>query len=63
MPQTEAEGDWWFNLRTHAVEHGPGSPAKDRMGPYATRADAERALQTARERNEAWRRAEDADDD
>ena len=57
MPETD--GDWWFNLRTQAVEHGPGGPGKDRMGPYATRADAEQALEKARERNEAWRRADD----
>jgi len=31
-----------------------GCANKDRLGPYATRAEAERALQTAAERNEAW---------
>ena len=62
MSEDAAQGDWWFNLRTQTVEHGPGSAAKDRMGPYATRADAEHALDRARERNEAWRRADDDDD-
>lgn len=55
----EGENLWWFNLRTQAVEHGPGDPNSERMGPYATRAEAESALDRAKARNEAW----DADDD
>jgi hypothetical protein len=33
--------------------------AVDRLGPYATREEAERALETVEERNKAW----DDDDD
>ena len=36
------------------VEGEDGCPNKDRMGPYATEAEAAGALQRAAERNEAW---------
>jgi hypothetical protein len=55
----EGEDLWWYNLRTQKVEQGPGDPNSVRMGPYATRAEAESALDRARERTEAW----DAQDD
>ena len=55
------EGDnlWWYNLRTQKVEQGPGDPNSERMGPYATQAEAETALDRARERSRVW----DAQDD
>ncbi|GAA0592176.1 MULTISPECIES: hypothetical protein [Actinomadura] len=49
-------GDWWFCLKHMKVEHGPGCPDKDRMGPYESESAAAGALALARERNEAWRR-------
>jgi hypothetical protein len=55
-------GDWWFCLKHMRVEHGPGCPGKDRMGPYQTEAAAAAALDTARARNEAWEK-QDRDDD
>jgi hypothetical protein len=45
---------WWFCLKHHNVEQGPGCPGKDRLGPYATRAEAENALETVKRRNEEW---------
>ena len=45
---------WWFNLKTHTVEYGRQSHAKDRMGPYLTPEEAERALEVARERSNRW---------
>ncbi|WP_033424218.1 hypothetical protein [Actinomadura flavalba] len=48
------DGDWWFCLKHMKVEHGPGCPDKDRMGPYSSQADAASALTTARQRNERW---------
>lgn len=48
------DGDWWFCLKHMRVEHGPGCPNKDRMGPYESEAAATAALDTARARNEAW---------
>ena len=49
---------WWFCLKHLAVEPDQGCPNKDRMGPYPDRDAAARALQTAAERNEAWRQAD-----
>ena len=45
---------WWYCLRHHEVEQGPGCPGKDRLGPYPTREAAENALETVQERNKAW---------
>ncbi|MFF3664528.1 hypothetical protein [Microtetraspora malaysiensis] len=47
-------GQWWFCLKHMRVEPEKGCPDKDRMGPYATEAEAAHALQTASDRNEAW---------
>ena len=46
---------YFFNTQTGTVEERENkSQVKDLLGPYATRAEAERALQTARARTEAW---------
>lgn len=50
----EDDEGWWFCLRHQAVEHGPGCPDRERMGPYATAQEAANALSTAASRNEAW---------
>ncbi len=54
---------WWFCLKHMRVEPDEGCPNKDRMGPYPTRAEAGAALQTAAERNQAWRKADKKWDD
>ncbi|MEV5409299.1 hypothetical protein AB0K60_10760 [Thermopolyspora sp. NPDC052614] len=54
---------WWFCLKHMRVEPDEGCPNKDRMGPYPTRAQAAAALQTAAERNEAWRKDDKKWDD
>lgn len=46
--------DYYFNLETGQVEAGPQSPSNQRMGPYATREEAARALDIAAARNESW---------
>ncbi len=46
-------GSWYFDTATGEVTQGKTSGWDSRMGPYATRAEAERALTTARERTEA----------
>ena len=51
-----------FNTKTHEVEQGMVSPAVDRAGPYATRADAEHALAQIRANSEKWA-AEEAEND
>jgi hypothetical protein len=50
----DAEHHWWYCLRHQTVEPDEGCPAKDRLGPYATREDAARALETVHRRNEEW---------
>ncbi|GAA3874125.1 hypothetical protein [Streptomyces sedi] len=53
---TTADDDqWYYCLRHQTVEQGLQCPGKDRMGPYATREEAARALETARDRDEHWR--------
>ncbi|MFD1828400.1 hypothetical protein ACFSJS_01820 [Streptomyces desertarenae] len=47
-------GEWFYCLEHRTVEEGPECPAKDRMGPYASRSEAEHAMETARERNVRW---------
>jgi hypothetical protein len=54
--------EFWFNTKTHEVEEGKVSPAVDRAGPYATREEAARAIETIKARNAALD-AEDAADD
>lgn len=57
---------FWFNVQTRQVEEhdDPDRAAgNDLLGPYPTRVDAEQALQTARQRTEAWEAEEAADDD
>jgi hypothetical protein len=50
---------WWYCLTHNEVEHGAGCPGKDRLGPYATKEEAEHALDLVRERNEEWDAADD----
>ncbi len=45
---------YWFCVKHHAVEGPDGCPPIDRLGPYATEAEAARALDKAKERNEEW---------
>ena len=40
-------GEFWFNTYTHQVEEGPQSDYRKLLGPYATREEAQRALQIA----------------
>ena len=50
-----ADGQWWYCI-THKKAEADDVPCKavDRLGPYATREEAERALEKVAERNEAW---------
>lgn len=51
---TGKPGEWFYCLEHRKVEEGPDCPAKDRMGPYPSRAEAEHAMETAAERNVRW---------
>jgi hypothetical protein len=52
---TGRPGEWYYCLKHSKVEEGPECPAKDRLGPYATREEAARAIEIARDRETAWR--------
>lgn len=46
---------YWYNVETGQVEQDDNADrAQNRMGPYATEADARAALEKARERTAAW---------
>jgi hypothetical protein len=48
-------GEYYWCLNHERVEAGDNMcAARDRIGPFPTAAEAERALETVRERNEAW---------
>lgn len=60
--------EWYYNLVTGQVEQYEGGKAVDRLGPYASREEAQHALEQAQERNEAWEndpryRDDDEDED
>ena len=50
------DGQWWFNLRTQQVEEGQGDPNAERLGPYATRDEAEGVLARMRDAQRGLRR-------
>jgi uncharacterized protein YfcZ (UPF0381/DUF406 family) len=50
---------YWYNRRTELVEEGRQSLASELIGPFATRGEAERALEKLRENAAKWA-AEDA---
>lgn len=47
-----AQGPWFYCLRHGTVEGVDGCAERHRLGPYATREEAEHALQSLAERNE-----------
>lgn len=53
-PQTA----YYYNTETSQVEQGYQSAWTGRMGPYRTREEAEKALETAARRNRDWEQAE-----
>jgi hypothetical protein len=56
---TNVDGPPWYWSLTHSRVEGPeGDPNDQRLGPYQTREEAERALEIARRRTEEWDEAE-----
>ncbi len=45
---------YYFCLEHDTVETESGCRAADRLGPYRSRQEAERALEKVQERNEEW---------
>jgi hypothetical protein len=58
----DVEHAFWYNLRTGEVEQGFISPSLDRVGPFQTRAEAERALEILRENSAKWAEEEAAEE-
>ena len=51
---SDTASKYWFCVKHHRVEGAEGCKIIDRLGPYATEAEAARALQKVEERNEEW---------
>jgi hypothetical protein len=50
-----AESEWWYDLKTKsAVQDSRAGKATDRLGPYASREEAEQALDKVAQRNETF---------
>lgn len=45
---------WYYCLTHHRVEPQQGCTPSNRLGPYPSEAEAARALEKVKERNEAW---------
>lgn len=54
---------YYYCLKHHTVESEDGCKAADRLGPYASRDEAERALEKVEKRNEDWDNDPDWKDD
>lgn len=63
MSADTRDDEHWFCLKHHRVEGHDGCRNADRLGPYATEAEAARALERVQERNEAWKEQDEAWDD
>lgn len=65
MRSTYSEKDespeFWFNTKTGLVEIGKQSAAIYRLGPFATRAEAEKALELLKRRSQEWQEENDRD--
>jgi len=49
------DGPWFYSLVSHTVGTAEnGGRASDRRGPFATRDEAQQALERVAQRNEAW---------
>jgi hypothetical protein len=59
MTSSGVERYFWCLTHRRVETEANACPASDRLGPYGTAAEAERALDRVRDRNEAWD-AEDA---
>ncbi|WP_017835601.1 hypothetical protein [Dietzia sp. UCD-THP] len=49
-----SEEQWYYDIGTGQALQGKVTNWDNRMGPYATRGEAEAALAKAKARNEAW---------
>jgi hypothetical protein len=54
MTSSGVERYYWCLSHNRVETEANACPAVDRLGPYGTAAEAQRALDRVRERNEAW---------
>lgn len=57
------EEEWYYCVEHETVEPKFGCRITTRLGPYATREEAEKALERVERRNEAWEEDPDWNDD
>ncbi len=57
----EESSEFWFNTKTNQVEVGKQSAAIYRIGPFATRAEAEAAWQIVKQKASQWAANDEAD--
>ncbi|MDH6237057.1 SPOR domain-containing protein [Cryobacterium sp. CG_9.6] len=50
----DTENQYWYNMRTGAVEKGFQSPSLDRVGPFPTHYEATHALEKLRANSAKW---------
>jgi hypothetical protein len=55
--------EWYYNHKTGEVEEGAQSLGSDRDGPYASREEAARAPEIAKERAREWAAEEASESD
>jgi hypothetical protein len=60
--EQDAEHRYWYNMKTGQVEQGFVSPARDRVGPFDTRVEAEHALEKLRANSAKWAEEDAAED-
>ena len=51
---SDDDEQFYFCLQHKTVEQGQSCANSERMGPYATREEAQNSLASAAERSEAW---------
>lgn len=51
---TDIYHEYWFNTRTGKVEYGKQSIDSELLGPFATEAEASRALDKLQENAKKW---------
>lgn len=50
----DEDTQYYYSLNSHRVVRADEEKSADRLGPYATRADAENAMREVQQRNDAW---------
>lgn len=46
--------EYWYNLSSGQIEQGQQSDYSQLIGPYASEAEAQKALETAAAKSKAW---------